>query len=77
MNDKTLFVVVGPTAVGKTAAAIEIAKKLDTEILSFDSRQFYKELNIGVARPSDEELAAAKHHFIANLSVHDKYNVSM
>lgn len=77
MSNKTLFVVVGPTAIGKTAMAIRIAQKLGTEILSCDSRQFYKELNIGVARPSDEELAAVPHHFIANLSICDTYNVSM
>ncbi|MBR4803492.1 MAG: tRNA (adenosine(37)-N6)-dimethylallyltransferase MiaA [Bacteroidales bacterium] len=77
MSKKTLFVIVGPTAIGKTATAIRLAQHLGTEILSCDSRQFYKELNIGVARPSEEELAAAKHHFIANLSIHDSYNVSM
>ena len=77
MSKKTLFVIVGPTAIGKTATAIRLAQQLGTEILSCDSRQFYKELNIGVARPSEEELAAAKHHFIANLSIHDSYNVSM
>lgn len=77
MSKKTLFVIVGPTAIGKTATAIRVAQELGTEILSCDSRQFYKELNIGVARPSDEELAAVKHHFIANLSIHDSYNVSM
>ena len=72
---KRLIVIVGPTAVGKTATAIEIARQLDTEILSCDSRQFYKELNIGVARPTPEELAAAKHHFIACRSVSNPYNV--
>ena len=77
MSKKTLFVIVGATAIGKTATAIRVAKELGTEILSCDSRQFYKELNIGVARPTDEELAAVKHHFIANLSIHDSYNVSM
>lgn len=77
MSKKTLFVIVGPTAIGKTATAIRVAQELGTEILSCDSRQFYKELNIGVARPTDEELAAVKHHFIANLSIHDSYNVSM
>ena len=77
MSKKTLFVIVGPTAIGKTATAIRLAQHLGTEILSCDSRQFYKELNIGVARPSEEELSAAKHHFIANLSIHDNYNVSM
>lgn len=77
MSKKTLFVVVGPTAIGKTATAIRIAQELGTEILSCDSRQFYKELDIGVARPSATELAAVPHHFIANLSIHDTYNVSM
>lgn len=72
---KTLIVVVGPTAVGKTAAAIRIAQHFGTEILSCDSRQFYRELNIGVARPSEEELAAVPHHFIANASIYDSYNV--
>lgn len=72
---KTLIVVVGPTAIGKTSAAIRIAQHFGTEIVSCDSRQFYKELNIGVARPSEEELAAVPHHFIANASIHDSYNV--
>lgn len=65
----------GPTAIGKTAYAIRLAKELGTEILSCDSRQFYQELNIGVARPSDEELKAAKHHFIACRSVENPFNV--
>lgn len=72
---KRLIVIVGPTAIGKTAAAIEVARVLKTEIVSCDSRQFYKEMNIGVARPSPEELAAAKHHFIACRSVIQSYNV--
>ncbi len=72
---KTLIVIVGATATGKTAAAVQLAQKLGTEILSCDSRQFYKELSIGVARPSDDELAAAKHHFIACRSVAEPYNV--
>lgn len=71
---KRLIVIVGPTAIGKTAAAIEVARQLETEIVSCDSRQFYKELDIGVARPSPEELAAAKHHFIACRSVTESYN---
>ena len=71
---KRLIVIVGPTAIGKTAAAIEVARQLQTEIVSCDSRQFYKELDIGVARPSPEELAAAKHHFIACRSVAEPYN---
>lgn len=72
---KRLIVIVGPTAIGKTAAAIGLANRLHTEILSCDSRQFYKEMNIGVARPSPEELAAAPHHFIACRSVTEPYNV--
>lgn len=71
---KRLIVIVGSTAIGKTAAAIEVARQLETEIVSCDSRQFYKELDIGVARPSPEELAAAKHHFIACRSVTEPYN---
>ncbi|MDB5201367.1 MAG: tRNA delta(2)-isopentenylpyrophosphate transferase [Ferruginibacter sp.] len=67
--EKTCFIIVGPTAVGKTAAAITIAEQLQTEIISADSRQCYRELNIGVARPSTDELAAVPHHFIASHSV--------
>ena len=73
---KYLVVVVGPTAVGKTAMAIRLAQHYGTEIISADSRQFYKELKIGVAAPSDAELAAATHHFIGHLSIYDYYNVS-
>ncbi len=76
-KQKKLIVIQGPTAIGKTALAIEVAQHLGTEILSCDSRQFYQELNIGVARPSADELNAVKHHLIANLSVKDYYNVSM
>ncbi len=65
----TLIVVGGPTASGKTGLAIELANHFGTEILSGDSRQFYEELRIGNARPEPEELAAAKHHFIADRSV--------
>ncbi|MDR0436791.1 MAG: tRNA (adenosine(37)-N6)-dimethylallyltransferase MiaA [Bacteroidales bacterium] len=71
-----LIVIEGPTGVGKTAYAIDVAKALKTEIISADSRQFYKELNIGVARPSKEELAAVKHHFIAHIGIEDYYSVS-
>jgi tRNA dimethylallyltransferase len=71
-----LIVIEGPTGVGKTAYAIDLAKQLETEIISADSRQFYKELNIGVARPSLEELAAAKHHFIAHIGIEEYYSVS-
>ncbi|WP_199120366.1 tRNA (adenosine(37)-N6)-dimethylallyltransferase MiaA [Pedobacter sp. ASV28] len=64
MPQKTLIVVVGPTAIGKTALAIKLAQFYDTEIISADSRQFFKEMAIGTAKPSAEELAAAPHHFI-------------
>jgi tRNA dimethylallyltransferase len=68
---KSLYVIEGATAVGKTDFAIKKATEWHTEIISADSRQFYKELNIGVARPSEEELAAVKHHFIAHISIFD------
>ena len=73
---KTLKVLEGPTAVGKTALAIQWAQEARTEIVSADSRQFYRELNIGVARPEPEELAAVKHHFIACKSIAEYYSVS-
>jgi tRNA dimethylallyltransferase len=68
-NNKTVIIIAGPTAVGKTAIAIEVAKEFNTEIISADSRQCFKEMNIGVARPSVDELKAVKHHFIATHSV--------
>ena len=73
--NKTLYVVLGPTAIGKTALAIELAKKRQTEIISCDSRQFYKEMNIGTAVPSSKELNSITHHFIQHKSIHDIYNV--
>ena len=73
---KTLIVILGPTAIGKTVLALNIANKFNSEIISADSRQFYKELNIGVAKPTADELSAVKHHFIGNLSLSDYYNVS-
>ena len=69
----TLISISGPTAVGKTLFAIELAKKFDTEIISFDSRQFYKEITIGTAKPSESEFAQVSHHFINNISIYDKY----
>ena len=69
-NNKTILLIAGPTAVGKTSVAIEVAKHFGTEIISADSRQCFKELAIGVARPSPEELAAVPHHFIASHSIH-------
>lgn len=68
---KTVIVIAGPTAVGKTAVAIQLAGHFNTEIISADSRQCFKELNIGVARPANEELKEVKHHFIASHSIHD------
>ncbi|TAL50859.1 MAG: tRNA (adenosine(37)-N6)-dimethylallyltransferase MiaA, partial [Chitinophagaceae bacterium] len=74
---KTVIIICGPTAVGKTAVAIELAKHFHTEIISADSRQCFKELNIGVARPATQELKEVKHHFIASHSVHDEVNASV
>lgn len=74
-SSNKLIIVAGPTASGKTAYAVRLAQELGTEIVSCDSRQFYREMNIGVARPSDDELAAAKHHFIACRSVTESYNI--
>ena len=76
MENKHLIVLAGPTASGKTATAIKLAKALDAEIISADSRQFYKELSIGTAAPTAEELAQVKHHFVHNLSIEDKYDVA-
>ena len=75
-SDKVLIIITGPTAVGKTAFSIELAKYFQTEIISADSRQFYKEMKIGTAPPSSNELKEIKHHFIGNLSISDYYNVS-
>ena len=72
---KLLICIVGPTAIGKTALSIKIANHFSTEIISADSRQFYKEMNIGTAVPSLEELAAAPHHFIQNRSISEGYSV--
>lgn len=76
MIKKTLIVIAGPTASGKTAFAIQLAKALDTVIISADSRQFYKEMSIGTAAPTDEELLQVKHYFIHNISIKDKYDVA-
>lgn len=72
---KKLICIVGPTAIGKTSLSINIAKHFNCEILSCDSRQFYKELLIGTAPPSPEELAQAKHYFIHDRSIFDNYSV--
>jgi tRNA dimethylallyltransferase len=73
---KTVIIIAGPTAVGKTSVAIGLAKRLGTEIISADSRQCYRELDIGVARPSPEELATVPHHFTASHSIHQKLTAS-
>ncbi len=72
MAPKTVIIIGGPTAVGKTAVAIEVARHFKTRIISADSRQCYREMNIGVARPSREELAAVPHYFIADHTIHEK-----
>jgi tRNA dimethylallyltransferase len=74
---KKVYIIVGPTAVGKTALAIQLAKHFQTEIISADARQCYKELNIGVARPSEDELNQVPHHFIANHAIHETVNASV
>jgi len=74
-SKKTLIVVAGPTAVGKTALAIKLARHYQTDIISADSRQFYREMSIGTAKPTTEELALAKHHFVNSHSVTEDYNV--
>jgi tRNA dimethylallyltransferase len=71
---KTLIAISGATGIGKTEMAILLANHFNTEIISADSRQFFKEMNIGVARPSTEELARAKHHFIAHISIHESFS---
>src|SRR5437868_9276350 len=72
---KKLIIVAGPTAVGKTAAAIKLAQQLNTEIISADSRQFYREMSIGTAKPNAEELAQVKHHFIDSHSITENFTV--
>lgn len=72
---KTLIVIAGPTASGKTAAAITLAKHFNTVVISADSRQFYREMSIGTAKPNDEELAAAKHYFINSHSMTETFTV--
>ncbi len=76
INNKTLIVIAGPTASGKTAFAIKVAKALNTVILSADSRQFYKEMSIGTAAPTEEEMSQAKHYFVHHISIEDKYDVA-
>src|SRR5688572_884002 len=75
-SSKTVIIIVGPTAAGKTSAAISLAKHFQTEIISADSRQCFKELKIGVARPSEEELKEVPHHFIASHSIEENINAA-
>ena len=77
MKNKSLIVIEGPTCVGKTALSIAIAKHYHTEIISSDSRQFFRELSIGTAKPSKEEMQHIPHHFIDNCSIQDEYNVGI
>jgi tRNA dimethylallyltransferase len=74
-KNKNLIYIAGPTGVGKTDLSLEIAKKFNTDIVSCDSRQFYKELKIGTSPPSYSQLKEVKHHFIHHKSIHDVYNV--
>lgn len=77
MKENKLIVIGGPTASGKTALAIEKALELKTEIISFDSRQFYKEMSIGTAKPTSKELAKVPHHFIGNISINEEWNAGI
>ncbi|MBN1819295.1 MAG: tRNA (adenosine(37)-N6)-dimethylallyltransferase MiaA [Prolixibacteraceae bacterium] len=74
--DKTLIIILGPTGIGKTNTAVRIARQLNTEIISADSRQIFRELHIGTAVPSPEELRMVKHHFIQTHSIQEYYNAS-
>ena len=75
--NKLLIAIVGPTAIGKTALSIKLAKHFNAEIFSADSRQFFKEMKIGTAVPEEDELNAAKHHFIQHISIEETYNVGL
>src|SRR5690606_34122002 len=75
MDKKTLISIVGPTAIGKTSLAIAVAKHFNTGIISADSRQFYKEMSIGTAVPTKEELEAASHYFVQHKSIFYEYSV--
>ena len=76
-TNKYCIIIVGPTAVGKTALAIQLAQHFSTQIISADSRQCFKELNIGVAKPSADELQLVKHYFISSHSIHEEVNASV
>ena len=73
-SNKYLIIIAGPTAVGKTSLSIQLAKKLNCDIISADSRQIYKEISIGTAKPDSLEMDGIKHHFIDHLSINEDYN---
>jgi len=78
MEEKKILICIGgPTASGKTALAIHLAKKYNTEIISVDSRQLYKEMSIGTAKPTPDELKTIPHHFINHVSIHDPYDIGL
>lgn len=74
LSSKKLICIVGPTGIGKTALAVKLAKEYKTDVISADSRQFYREMNIGTAKPNQDELQGISHHFINSLSIHDNYS---
>src|SRR3546814_3976208 len=74
LSAKNLICIVGPTGIGKTALTIELAKKYRTDVISADSRQFYREMNIGTAKPNEDELQSVTHYFINSHSIHDNYS---
>ncbi|MGM0565481.1 MAG: tRNA (adenosine(37)-N6)-dimethylallyltransferase MiaA, partial [Bacteroidota bacterium] len=77
MSNKPLLVVIaGPTAAGKTSLSINLAQKLQTEIISADSRQFFQEMLVGTARPTEQEMQGVQHHFTGHMSISESYNVS-
>lgn len=76
LQGKYLIVIAGPTASGKTELSVQIAKHFNSDIFSCDSRQFYKQLNIGVAKPNSSQLKQVKHHFISNINITDYYSIS-
>ena len=77
MSNSTLIVITGPTAVGKTALTIDLAREYNTLVINADSRQIYRELKIGTAAPTEEQLHQAQHYFVGTKSIHDYYNASM
>ena len=74
LNKSNLIIIAGPTAVGKTQLCVKLAKLLDTEIVSSDSRQFYRELSIGTAKPTPAEMAGVVHHFVDSHNINEYYS---